>query len=423
MCGTEKYKHCNEKETRKMNINREYSSFEKIANLVLVLGPILQMYMMPIGGVGLVFSITLVLAVLNLYYGKNIVSNIPKWLNVYFVYAAFCYILSLSSYNIIPIWIIRTYLVYLMFYKWFNYDLFVKYYKFIALASVVFFFVQEVSYSITGTRIIGVLKFLPLGLTAYESAESYYETIETFSRSSSFFSEPALFAQFLFPLLSILLFKQKITRNSGFFIVAIILTLLLLKSGNALIGLLVVFVMLCIKIMMDNNVIRKIIVGVVFCILSCYVISHYVNSEWGNDLQARSGEIENNTSTISSGFMRIYRGYYVFDEYEPFEKILGIFNEQKIKEKIDDSIVASTFLKNDFYFNTFQHILLKTGYIGVIIMMMLFYSIWHKNDFAGKTIILIFVILLFISFHYFSVIMALYVVLASKLKQQKILQS
>ena len=89
-----------------------------------------------------------------------------------------------------------------------------------------------------------------------------------------------------------------------------------------------------------------------------------------------SGDMDN-----SSGFFRIYRGYYVFDAYSTVEKVIGINNFDKIKKRRDESKVS--FLvegENDLYFNCFQHFLLRTGFIGAFLYILLcLFCCWIIN--------------------------------------------
>ena len=145
---------------------------------------------------------------------------------------------------------------------------------------------------------------------------------------------------------------------------------------------------------------------------------YYLNSSLGENLIDRKDSVSGDMDS-SSGFFRIYRGYYVFDAYSPIEKVIGINNFEKIKKRRDESKVA--FLvegENDLYFNCFQHFLLRTGLIGTFLYVMVCVSLWRRNTYEGKAIILTFFALSFVASLYMSSIMMLYIYLSFSYKKK-----
>lgn len=400
-----------------INIVRNKNTFfERLVNFTLLLCPILQIY--GYGKFDFAFIWTLILAFISLF-KKHDNIKMPKLLLIYLIYSFVIFFLSIRKFDassIIPLGLIRTTLVYVMFFKWFNYGLFRKYYEKMALICIAFFIVQEIGFYTIGQRVSGVLDFLPLSdsLRGGDS-EIYYASMSFAKRSSSFFSEPAHFVQFLLPLLAIELFDTN-SKFSKLLVVMIIITLLLLQSGNALLGLVAVGIVFLIKILKEKNMVKKIIVLSVLLVSGGYVVLTYMGSEMGQKLMERSEELDSSSMEETSGFQRIYRGYFVFDEYNFIEKTIGIHSETGIEEKLQKSKVAFTFGKNERYFNTVQNILLKTGYIGCFILILLFFKIWRGNNYAGKAIILTFTLLAFVSSLYMSMYMLIYILLSYTLK-------
>ena len=74
------------------------------------------------------------------------------------------------------------------------------------------------------------------------------------------------------------------------------------------------------------------------------------------------------------------------------------------------------FEEHETYFNGIQSVLLKTGYIGLIIFVWLCVDLSKRNNYAGRSIVWSFVALSLVSGLFFIPTMALYLVLAYKLK-------
>ena len=139
----------------------------------------------------------------------------------------------------------------------------------------------------------------------------------------------------------------------------------------------------------------------------------------GDSLLGRSESVSGEVDT-SSGFIRTFRGYYIYDEYNLFEKIIGINNIETIKKKRDQCKVSWTFADdNDVYVNCIQDVLLRTGLIGAIIFMLMLLSIWKQNKLEGKAIVVTFFILSFFASLYMSSTMMLYLYLAYNIKLDK----
>jgi hypothetical protein len=196
----------------------------------------------------------------------------------------------------------------------------------------------------------------------------------------------------------------------------ITLTLLLSQSGNALFGLLIV---LCCFLFIFFKKING--VGRVFFVISASLVIVggaylYISSDIGQQLLQRRVAIRSDSveemGYAGSGFVRIYRGYGVYEAYDPLRKIIWNDDEKYMLSCISKSDVSSFFItENDFYFNTFQTFLLFTGIVGVIMFFFVIREDWKQTSIACKTILLTFVGLSFISSLYLTETMALYLLL------------
>lgn len=395
------------------------SYFNKIVNATLPLCPLLQTYGW--GKFDFTFIVTSILIVIWCI-KKGFHPHFPKWLSIYFGYYLISQFLSFTSLvSIIPIGWMRMVLIYGLFFSTIDLDLFKKYYTNIGIFCIAFFGVQVVTYYVTGLKIPGVIKQLPIALDVDSSI--YFDSLEAEnSRFCSFFSEPAHFAQFLFPLLIFKLFTNKINENI-FFVIIIIICLLLIQSGNALFGL--GMIMLCYffgKLYTSRHITSVILL--IFIPIICIVGTKvYMQTETGQEILERKDQLNGNPYKAQSGlsgFIRIFRGFYVYDKLSTYHKIVGANNTDIIKHAITKSEVSFLFKDdNDMYFNTIQTLLIRTGIIGTAIFIIFLIVLYRQTDWIGRTFIITITGLGFISAMFMTELMLVYLLVPYKLYKYK----
>lgn len=354
--------------------------FESFVILSLLLSTILQTYGW--GKYDFSFIITSLLSILYVFkYG--IKNTMPKLLLYYIFYRVFVHALSANSLaEMIPLGVLKTLLAYLMFWGVNDFNKLRKYYRLIAIVVIIFFFIQEFTYHVIGHRISGIFTFLPL---SYEDGLDLKDKLIEVSRSSSFFSEPAHLAQFLLPLFCIELFAK---RKSVFYIIMTGITLLLTFSGNAILGLAIVGVVYIFNIMKNRSGAVKLKMALLVIPAMVGVLYVYISSEMGQEMMSRSETLSsdyvNSGGTSRSAYLRIYRGFAVYDQYGTIEKVLGNDNNHYFFSKAMSSSAAMFFEdENDTYLNTLQSFLLYTGLVGIIFFVLIFIEIWKKSYGGG----------------------------------------
>ena len=390
--------------------------FSTIVVFVLLIYPVLQTY--GYDHYNFAFIIMTVLSILALF-RTGMKSYMPKLLNYYFLFWGLSHVLMASSISsIIPIGVIRTYLVYNMLFKEFDYAKCLKIYNILVVIFLSFFFFQEFIYASTGYRVLGVSQSLPLALDV-EDASSHLEKMITSERSSSFFSEPAHFVQFLLPLLALKLFNP-VRRSDKVLVVGIFISLLLMRSGNALFGLATISICFIFSKYLRVVNVRKIIGLILFSSIFAIGTYYYLKSEMGQYIIERQDQLsaEGDAQSGQSGFLRIFRGYYVYGAMTPIEQIIGADDIKRIDLAISSSGVAWAFRENDYYFNVVQGLLIRTGVIGLIVFILILLRGLRRTDSSGKAILLTFVSLSFISSLLFTPTMALYLLLAHSLEKR-----
>lgn len=398
-----------------------YKWYNKLAVFYLVFAAILQTY--GYGGFlnfARLLSILLIpIVAIKLFSTKNTLRNIPKPLNVYFYWLFFVAFVSATSLSdVLPLGQIERYLVLLAVFCLCNFNKFISLYKKIAYLSVIFLIIQKLLLITTGLKISGIAEFLPLDMGEEIDASLFYDYLigET-SRLSSFFSEPALFVQYALPLLVIELFSAKKFKDwlkVGLIFISILWT----ESGNGLLVLIIVFISYIIHYIISGGTLKIIIVPVILAGALMFG-QRYINTESGEKLLERQTELDRGIED-SSGFVRILRGYYVYDEYTPLEKLIGINNLSKQVEKINTCKAAHTFGEEDYYANTFQKFLLNTGLIGAILFFVIMAYLFRNNTPVGRTIVLVYTGLSFVAASYLGPIMFMYLYIANGCKQQSL---
>lgn len=396
-------------------MTNKVTAIDKISMIVLLLAPILWIYGNP-GGWSYEVIFTLPLSFfyfLHYLFSKGNITGskdpLPKGLLWYFIYWTVLFVLTAMQ---LPLSMIQTYLAFFLFFATFRDEYFIKIYKAFALICIVFFFVQEASFYLTGIRVSGIMRFLPLHgeMSMSEKVGMLAESL----RSSSFFSEPAHFAQFLLPLFALEIFYDK-HKTHILFAVSIGAALLFLRSGNGLLGMAAILVFL-IPYYLGRGRKNRILTFVVAALFIGVVAYYYVNSEMGASLLERQDEISMDYEGGSrSGFLRMWRGLFVFEDYSVVEKLVGCPNETTQLSHVASSgmLMVDT---AELYFNAFWKILLNTGFIGLGIFIYIIVGLWRGNNVCGKAILASLIALSLIAGIYMSHTMILFLVLAKSMK-------
>ena len=391
--------------------DRKLSNFSKISTIILVISPILQTYGW--GKYDFAFISTSVLAVYYVFF-KKVRNRIPQLLVFYLLYCVVSTFLSATSVSsLFQLSILRVFLTYLLFFDVVPKDYLIKVYRFVGFVCLSFFFIQEI-FALTGFRISGIAKFLPLALSV-DNVADYYSSVLEWNRSASFFSEPAYYAQMMLPLLCVELFYDK-HKYHYFYALGIVLSLLLSKSGNALFGLAVVGISFFVYLLNSRPTGKNLLLIISFVIFSVFGSIMFLKSSAGDEVLGRQDQLSQDATSGQSGFIRIFRGYYVYEELSFFQKTTGVYNAEVIQDKINKCRVAYTFKKGDMSFNLVQNVLIRTGLIGTIIFLFFWIGMLMSSNACGKSIMLVFFLLSFIEALYFKDLMTLYLVLAYKLK-------
>ena len=280
-------------------------------------------------------------------------------------------------------------------------------YEKVVLILCVIFLLQELAFYVTGYRFSGLIPFLPL---FYEQErgiqmEDFMMLQSMKERSSSVFLEPSHFAQYIIPFLTLYLFRKK--NNVYFMAIFITLILLALKSGVGLILSSIVWVVWFLK-----SKKWKLYLLLVFLMspLLMFVINSFLNTGYASDLLERLNEISFDANSNVSGFIRIFRGYVLWNDMDFMSKIFGVSTNYVLGNLV--TYYNSYWLfSEELYLNTFQSKLVYAGILGVFLYIYWLYSVFRKSDVCGKVLMFVLLVLMLMESVNLSLIL-MYVLLA-----------
>lgn len=298
-----------------------------------------------------------------------------------------------------------------------------RYYKIIVFLACGVFVLQEISYYTMGYRFGALIPFLDLYFGS--SASEYMKNVMIYqTRSSSFFVEPSHFAQYLAPFFAIELKKlNEKGKIFNFTSVFITLVFVFLRSGNGLFLCAVIWIFAFLFSRM--RIIKKLFLVLPLILCTLYFgYGFFSTSEEGEEVLERIEQLNVEQDRVSSGLIRIYRGFFVFEEMPIEAKIFGV-GAGGVDYMIDNSRYHWMFLsEKDHYLNNASFFLMAYGYIGTFFFILFLIDILMKNSFLSIIIVAAFITLSLMESFVFETRMLLYISLASlpllsKIRQEK----
>ena len=290
---------------------------KKLFNTLVVIYPILSAYSAFAGldlGVVLVFLVGVACSVINIH---SLTTHLPKGYWPYFV------LLLLSSLLVahkLPLWPIMYTVCFIFAISFCNINKLIKYYTVSVYICSAFFLLQWGLATFVGLHISGFIPGLSL-IYGDDGGLGYIDNTLMQERVSGFFLEPSYLAQYLFPFVAIKLFSG----SKRDFRDAILFTfiLILVRSGNGVFVLAIIWGIWFWHSDFANG--RKVIYTVLL-VLMMGVFS-FVAPQLVESLLSRADEL-NFTKVEAydwyhSGFIRFYRGYYLYADIPLMNKLFG----------------------------------------------------------------------------------------------------
>ena len=289
-------------------------------------------------------------------------------------------------------------------------DYFLKCYKIVVYIAFATFILQELCFFMTGYRFSALIPYLTIRYASTDM-ESFIEGQRLLGRSSSLFLEPAHFVQYTIPFL-ILQLGEAYRRRKLVYMPAIIATFIIFlsKSGNAILLLALVWIFFFVKYKMHILLKVSLLIPLV-SICALFMFDVVAKTDFGKDLLERQQELEvGKTKWVSSGNIRISRGFLVFSEESAKDKLIGVGTGGT--ENIVEQSSYYWMFRNETYMNLAQSLLIGYGIIGTILFLIHILLLLRINTFEGRGVIVVFIGLAFIEAFLFSSKMLLYTAFA-----------
>ena len=378
--------------------------FQKLSMAILAALPLLAWYKIPFP-VSLGYALVLFLGIYSIVKARFKINVVPPVFWIVFVYICFMWMYNydFEAWTLMPPggWVFFMFFLALIWgIKSFNIVLLKKYMRYVVLISGILFWIQVICVITTGSA---KFCFVPNLTGEFTYQDFTYADIVNKQldggNPSSVFLEKSYLAYYFLTYLSLIWYdikeKSLILTKEILFVVA---TLIASRSGTALVGLTILFVIKLFVVYWNANILRRMILIFLTVPMIVGVIYLYVNSELGQQMLLRSGEL---SDEHTSGFVRVVGGYMMFDQLNPIEKIIGIpdARERFGIERVDGSL--------SFYVNGVQMILPSLGYIGLFLYLFFYIRIFRSVRADSKMSIIVLLIMGLLESNYLNPYMML----------------
>lgn len=390
-------------------------NLEKLFTIVLVLLPILDIYAAGTPSISLGKMLLLVISIVLLIQKKGRLQFYKEKFFLLFLLAV-CFLplffnifdewFSFSVYLRKLIAVIGFYLTLCLALRYTDWNVFFKCLRTVILVCCIFFLIQFFLLNFFGYHLLGIIPGIPL---AGEMGNlELIERQENLDRVSSFFREPAHFAQFVSIYYILIAFKKE-NPFSDFEFLLLSVILLISQSGYGQLVLLIVIATLLFRMVFSKkHFFKNFFLAIVVAVVGVVAFNFVSNSELFNDNLSRVDELsaKQENTRGSSGYQRIYAGYNFISDIEPSKRVLGIGlgsqNAYYATHYMPHYSTVATNTESSVYLNSFQLALTWGGVLGGLFYILFCFSIFKGNTITGKVLIGVFFVTGFMSSGMFS---------------------
>lgn len=190
---------------------------------------------------------------------------------------------------------------------------------------------------------------------------------EEADRASSFFLEPAYYAQFIAIYLALELFyKTGDKKLLSIRAILPVIVLLVLRSG---LGVICLIVLILIKFFSFKKTKRSSTALILSIPIAIFIGYLFIQSTYGEDLISRTTEF---SEEGSSGYLRVLQGYILYNDLPTLGKVFG-------QELIGDYMFA----------NGLSTILIRTGIVGLILFLFVYCRLYINGTSLSKSMVIL----------------------------------
>ncbi|GLI85287.1 hypothetical protein ANABIO32_30150 [Rossellomorea marisflavi] len=388
-------------------------SREKVFTFFVCIMPILHQYASPIpnitlGEIGLIFFTVLGVVEISKKNGNISFSSYGLFLYLLLLTSLLSALSQVGSYNIndsIKLFArLFFYFIIIVYIRklYFNLDLSIRIYRWLATIACVFLFIQVFAFYFLHIIVPSVVNFLPLYNNTSYSLIDFNAVYSQLFRPQSFFLEPGVLAQFLFPALLFSLFKfnQEKKYISVKFALFISISLIATLSAQAIFITLIIWSLWLFSLRKSISVPKK--VGISFLVV--LVCLSFVILVFNNEPlhKATLGRFVEGTSYDSTG-VRVIRGFQVFEQLDIYHKFVGTGYGNVTSYVLDNNITTENDLYginsngqrlyNYEYMNTVAYVLVTGGIITFIIFALMFLNLFKSTQgFSQISVVILLII-------------------------------
>jgi hypothetical protein len=277
--------------------------------------------------------------------------------------------------------------------RFFDITLGAKLLTLLGILNSLYLIAQYLSYTFFHTVLPWYIPGLPVsgGMRLIQNYEQIFRTYGF--RPQGFFFEPAFFAYYVIPALALILFYKTPRFNYRTPVIMAIaflysVALLLSGSGNAIILLAFCWFLWGLQLLRGHNIplllVRSMLVILVVVFVG-YEISQLAFVQ-------RNIARTTSTDTMSTGNVRITRGFYVFDQLPTVHKVIGVgygnygryLRENSVSTPFDTGGISE-------YTNTIAYVLVGTGVVGIGFYLLTYLDLFRKTKgfFRYRTLIVL----------------------------------
>lgn len=384
----------------------------KYASVSVIIGPLIEPYNFPATSLS-VYKVFMLINVFIFFCHRKDALFVPKYYKFFFLYALIIPILNAVFHGYLS-HILGSYLTLILFSSslilsaiFIDLKVFYRTYRIFGIVTCLVFFAQELSFLIFGFRFMALIPFLDVHYEGF-TTESFSEQMAMIDRSCSCFLEPSHFAQFILPLLAIELgLLHDKNKSFGFYPILLTIVLLLLRSG---VGLLSCAMLWSFFIIFSKRAfyVKAFVIVPVAVVLSYVFFVNYTGTEQGSALVERVSQLNpNDFDYVSSGIMRVYRGYWVYGDLDFLSKLLGV-GIGGADDAIDRSSVAWMFGDGEHYINNIQTLLIGYGVVGFILFLLFLFNLTRKTPFTSTLLVAVFLMTSLMESYFYTTRMLLF---------------
>jgi len=361
-----------------------------IFSILVIVMPILNCYKSPIPVLGLgEFSIVLLLPLMIL---SMLFSNKKIYLHKYWLFVFYSIICSyvVVLFNEISLHEINnrllrivfyTFVVFILGFNFFNYELSMKVYRYTCLLACAFLILQNISYSIF--NFILPWKIPGIDFNILITTEEYFRKYYTNYRPTSLFTEPAQFVQYCSPYLALTLFND--SRRNMIEALFVSFAIILSSSVNGFIFVSIIWIVWFFYNMYIDRKLASILFRVIMiALVPVILIVLYNNSNNFVFIINRLNNINNDGSAI----IRLTNGFSIFSQLDAVYKFVGIgfgsYDEFKVLHSIN--LLYDTEVE---YMSSLSYILVSSGIFGFVLHAIILLDIYRKAQKVGKVLIIL----------------------------------